>query len=102
MRPAEAQLVKQYGVAACVPNVSNKLLLEMSISWTMVQSREPTEAQGLERKIIERLGKHDIPRAKRYFEKYLRVASRDPGKEKYYLHRLNLCKETISMRSISS
>ncbi len=92
LKPSEIQLIKLYGVACCVPNVSNQFFHKMVISWNLVQGKEPSEAQGIERKVLERLGVRDVPRAIRYFEKYLRVASRDPGKEKLLLAQIEMAK----------
>ncbi|NRA67874.1 MAG: response regulator [Pseudobacteriovorax sp.] len=79
---SESKLLSLYGVAHCLPKSKDELLHEMSIAWTIVQSKEPTEAQGIERKIKERLSRRDTPRARRFLERYISVASRNTAKEK--------------------
>ncbi|WP_159455684.1 response regulator [Pseudobacteriovorax antillogorgiicola] len=89
-REQESQIINQYSVAQVLPTKASRHLSSMGISWCLVQSKEPTEALGIESKIFERLGKKDIARAYRYFEKYLKVSSRDPSKEKYLKAQIDL------------
>lgn len=90
MSASDSQIATQFSVAQILSSKSSEYLKTIAFSWVIVQSKEPTEVLGLEAKIFERLGKKDVARAYRYFEKFLEVASRDPAKERYLKAQIDL------------
>lgn len=86
----DSQIVSQFNVSLVISENSPKTLKAIALSWVITQFQEPTEAIGIERKIYERLAKLDIPRANRYFDKYIKVSSRNPAREKYLKAQIEL------------
>jgi tetratricopeptide (TPR) repeat protein len=82
---ADHQLVRDLKVASTIIKTQPPRVMAMSLAWTLVQGKEPSESAGYERKVLERLNKVDLVRAKRYLDNYLKIASRSHARENFLL-----------------
>ncbi len=76
-------IVKEFGAFHTLRVSASKATFLMALSWTVVQSKEPSESLQLERKIVERIRKVDLNRARRYMDNYMKLSSRSPSRERY-------------------
>ncbi len=80
---ADIQLVKDMGVAQVLKRPLNIQQLTIAAAWAIGQTKNPTEALSLERKIMSLLAQGDNLGAQELFRKLQTISSRDPVKDLY-------------------